>query len=91
MFPLIFDILPDNGDRRSAAACSKITWRPEHTFPVTGFQLRVYSTKASGGCAFKTVHQLRDRHFRRIVNKQMNVISFTVTLDKHSLEILTYF
>ena len=43
----------------------------------------------SGGYTLKTVDQLRDSHFRRIVDKQMHMVSFTIELYKLGLEVAT--
>lgn len=83
----MFNVLPDDCDRRSAARGGEVAGRPQHALPVTTRQRRVHLPQPPAGHAFEAVHQLRKRHFRRIVHQQMNMIVFAVHLDQIGFEV----
>ena len=85
---LLLDVLPNDFNRRTAAASSEIAWRPQRTAPqfLLNTWVVLFSDKKAGH-AFQAINQFRYCHLGRIVHQQVNVIVFTVEFHQLCLKI----
>lgn len=82
---LVLDVLPDDRQRRTPAACCEIARRPQ-VIPVCPYP--VVLAKHPAGDPFECVHELGDRDLRRVLNQEVHVIVFAVALQERGLEVL---
>ena len=84
---LLFDVLADDADRRSATGCSEVGRGPKDSLPIPPHQFGAHLPKASAGHALEAVHQHRHRDLGRVIHQQMDMIVLSIHLDQFSLEI----
>lgn len=85
---LLFDILPDDFQRRTAAGGCEIAAAPEHILPVPLLKLRELLAEQSTGNALEAIDQLRDFNAWREVDQQMHMIGFAIELSEFNMEAL---
>ena len=87
---LLFDVLADDLDGRTAATASKVGRRPQGAAPQLLADARVvlFADHAAGH-ALEAAHQRRDGDLGRVVHQQVDVIVLTVELNQFRLEVGT--
>jgi hypothetical protein len=84
---LLFDVLPNKGDWRSAARSGKVAGRPKHAFPVPLFEFREPSAQVSRRYPLEAVDELGDCHFGRIAHQEMDMVLRAMEFPEVGLEI----
>src|SRR5690606_39836376 len=83
----LFDVLPHDGNRRTATTGGEVGRRPQHAFPIALLDVRPFLPQQATGDAFDAVHEIGDSHLGRVFHKQVNVIVLAVHLDQLRLEV----
>jgi len=84
---LLFDILPDDGDRGAAAGSGEVARAPEDVLIIPGGDLRVATPQDPGGSALEAVHQGGDSDLGRVMDQEINMVVLAVHLDQLRLEV----
>src|SRR5206468_10116203 len=86
-FPLPLDVLPDDRERCPTARGHEIARRPQHTLVVAACYVGPDLPEASAGYALEAVHEPPQRHGRRILDQQVDVIVLAVARLRIDAEI----
>ena len=84
---LLFDVLPNKGDWRSAARSGKVAGRPKSAFPVPLFEFREPSAQVPRRYPLESIYELGDRHFGWIAHQEMDMVFRAIEFHKFGLEI----
>ena len=88
---LLLDVLPNDFNRRTAAASSEIAWRPQGPAPqfLLNASVVLFSDKKTG-YAFQAINQFRYCHLRRVVHQQVNVIVLSIEFHQLRFKVGAY-
>lgn len=79
---LVFDVLAQDGDGRTAAGASEVRRAPERTLVKEAKQIGEGIFELARGCALEGVDQLGHAHCRRVVQQKVNMVCLSVKLGQ---------
>ena len=79
---MIFDVLANDIQRRTATRGCKTGRRPQDTLAITACNFRSESLQSAIGYAFEAIDQFGEANFWRIVDEQMTVVVFTIAFNQ---------
>jgi len=82
---LSFHVSLDPLKRSATSTGGKVGRRPKNTAPITSSDIPTLKSEQSRRCSLEGVNQGGNGVLRRVLNKQVNVIFFAVTGDKHTI------
>ena len=87
--PLLFDVLADDRNGRTATATGQVGRRPQRALPIPRLQVGPFLAQQAAGYTLQTVHEVGDRHLRRVCHLQVNMIVLAAHLKELRLEVGT--
>jgi len=84
---LLLNVVLENDDRCATATGSEVRRRPERAFPIASGQVGSFLSQHSAGYTLERVDQIGYSDLRRILDQQVDVVVFSVHLDKFSLKV----
>ena len=83
----MFDVLLDDRKRRSAAGGREVARAPEDALVVAPDEIGELLPEQPRRDALEGIHEIGDRHMRRVLDQEMNVVVLAVHLGKHRPEV----
>ena len=84
---LLLNVVLENVDRCATATGSEVRRRPERAFPIASGQVGSFLSQHSAGYTLERVDQIGYSDLRRILDQQVDVVVFSVHLDKFSFKV----
>jgi hypothetical protein len=86
---LLVNVLFEDADWSSTTRSCEVGGRPQSALPIPLHQIGPFLSEHSAGHAFQRVDERRHGDFRRVLDKQMDVVVFSVHLYQSRFKVCT--